>query len=192
VKRLFYVIPVAVFAALAFLLYIGLFQGPPSELPSPLVGKPAPGFALPPLDAQAQEFSRSELGNGRPVIVNFWASWCTPCRIEHAALQQLAARKGITLYGIDYKDKPENARAFLNELGNPFGRIDQDQEGRVSIDWGVTGVPETFVIDGKGIVRVHYAGPLDEEIINRLILPAVANGNSKPSSNVNDPVTASQ
>src|SRR5579863_8425089 len=93
VKRLFYIIPAAVFAGLAFLLYIGLFQGPPSELPSPLVGKPAPGFALPALDAQAQEFSRSELGNGRPVIVNFWASWCTPCRIEHAALQQLAARK---------------------------------------------------------------------------------------------------
>ena len=78
------------------------------------------------------------------------------------ALQQLAARRGITLYGIDYKDKPENARAFLSELGNPFGKIDQDQEGRVSIDWGVTGVPETFVIDGKGIIKVHYAGPLDD------------------------------
>ena len=172
-NRLFYIIPVAVFVGLSTLLYIGLFQGPPSELPSPLVGKPAPEFSLPALDGQAQQFSRSELGAGHPVIVNFWASWCAPCRIEHPALQGLAARKGITLYGIDYKDSPDKARAFLMELGNPFGKIDQDQEGRVSIDWGVTGVPETFVIDGTGIIRVHYAGPLDDEVINRVILPAV-------------------
>jgi cytochrome c biogenesis protein CcmG/thiol:disulfide interchange protein DsbE len=192
VKRLFYIIPVTVFAGLALLLYIGLFQGPPSELPSPLVGKPAPDFNLPALDVQAQPFSRSELGNGRPVIVNFWASWCTPCRIEHQALQELAARKGITLYGVDYKDKPENARAFLDELGNPFGKIDQDQEGRVSIDWGVTGVPETFVIDGKGIIKVHYAGPLDDRIINRLIMPALSTEPASGQSKTGDPVTASQ
>jgi cytochrome c biogenesis protein CcmG/thiol:disulfide interchange protein DsbE len=94
------------------------------------------------------------------------------------ALQQLAARSGVTLYGIDYKDRPENARAFLTELGNPFGKIDQDQEGRVSIDWGVTGVPETFVIDGKGVIKVHDAGPLDDNVINRLILPALAGDNA--------------
>ncbi len=191
-KRLFYIIPVAVFAGLAFLLYIGLFQGPPSELPSPLVGKSAPEINLPALDAQAQQFSRSELGDGRPVIVNFWASWCTPCRLEHQALQELAARKGITLYGIDYKDKPESARAFLNELGNPFRKIDQDQEGRVSIDWGVTGVPETFVIDPKGIIKVHYAGPLDDRVINRLILPALSTGTPSASGKPNDPATPSQ
>jgi cytochrome c biogenesis protein CcmG/thiol:disulfide interchange protein DsbE len=172
-KRLLFIIPVALFLGLAALLYVGLFQGPPSELPSPLVGKQAPELGLPALDNQAQAFTRTEVGNGRPVIVNFWASWCGPCRIEHAALERLAARQGVTLYGIDYKDKPENARAFLNELGNPFGKIDQDQEGRVSIDWGVTGVPETFVIDGKGTIRVHYAHPLDEEVIKRLILPAL-------------------
>jgi cytochrome c biogenesis protein CcmG, thiol:disulfide interchange protein DsbE len=192
VKRLFYIIPVTVFAGLAFLLYIGLFQGPPSELPSPLVGKPAPDFTLPALDSQAQQFSRAELGNGHSVIVNFWASWCTPCRLEHQALQQLATRKGITLYGIDYKDKPENARAFLSELGNPFGRIDQDQEGRVSIDWGVTGVPETFVIDSKGTIQVHYAGPLDDEVINRLIVPALAKDSATSAAKGNRPVTASQ
>lgn len=172
-KRLLYLVPVGVFAGLAILLYIGLFQGPPSELPSPLVGKSAPDFTLPALDSQAQQFSRAEIGNGRPVIVNFWASWCAPCRIEHAALQELAARKGVTLYGVDYKDTPENARAFLTDLGNPFGKIDQDQVGRVSIDWGVTGVPETFVIDGKGIIRVHYAGPLDENVIDRMIMPVL-------------------
>lgn len=177
-KRLLFVVPVAVFAGLAILLYVGLFQGPPSALPSPLIGKPAPDVTLPALDGQAQQFSRADIGKGQPVIVNFWASWCAPCRIEHAALLQLAARKGITLYGIDYKDTPDKARAFLTELGDPFGKLDQDQVGRVSIDWGVTGVPETFVIDGKGVIRVHYADPLDENVIDRLILPALQKDSS--------------
>lgn len=172
-KRLFFLVPVVVFVGLAWLLYVGLFQGPPSLLPSPLVGKPAPDIALPALDAQAQNFGRAELGQGRPIIVNFWASWCVPCRLEHSALQALAARKGITLYGVDYKDKPEDGRAFLSELGNPFGKINEDREGRVSIDWGVTGVPETFVIDSKGIIRVHYAGPLNDQVVEQLILPAL-------------------
>jgi cytochrome c biogenesis protein CcmG/thiol:disulfide interchange protein DsbE len=88
-------------------------------------------------------------------------------------LQALAARQGITLYGVDYKDKPEDGRAFLSELGNPFGKINEDRDGRVAIDWGVTGVPETFVIDSKGIIRVHYAGPLNEQVLQRLILPAL-------------------
>jgi len=173
VKRLFFLVPVMIFVGLAWLLYIGLFQGPPSLLPSPLVGKPAPDIALPALDAEAQKFDRAELGQGRPIIINFWASWCAPCRIEHSTLEALAARKGITLYGVDYKDKPDDARAFLSELGNPFGKINEDRDGRVAIDWGVTGVPETFVIDGKGIIRVHYAGPLNDQLVERLILPAL-------------------
>jgi cytochrome c biogenesis protein CcmG/thiol:disulfide interchange protein DsbE len=173
VKRLFFLVPVVIFVGLAWLLYIGLFQGPPSILPSPLVGKPAPDISLPALDAEAQKFDRAELGQGRPIIVNFWASWCVPCRLEHSTLEALAARKGITLYGVDYKDRPEDARAFLTELGNPFGKINEDREGRVSIDWGVTGVPETFVIDGKGIIRVHYAGPLNDQVLAQLILPAL-------------------
>ena len=172
-KRLFFLIPVAIFVALAGLLYVGLFQGPPSLLPSPLIGKPAPGIALPALDAQAANFTREELGRGKPVIINFWASWCAPCRIEHSTLEALAARNGVTLYGVAYKDAPEKSRAFLSELGNPFGKINQDRDGRVAIDWGVTGVPETFVVDGKGIIRVHYAGPLNEELLQRLILPAL-------------------
>ena len=172
-KRLFYLVPIAIFFGLAWLLYIGLFQGPPSELPSPLIGKAAPAFTLPALDNEAQRFTYGELAQGHPTIVNFWASWCTPCRLEHSTLQALAARKGVTLYGVDYKDMPENARAFLTELGNPFGKIDQDRDGRVAIDWGVTGVPETFVIDDKGIIRVHYAGPLNDAVLDRLILPAL-------------------
>lgn len=172
-KRLFFLVPVLIFLGLAGLLYAGLFQGPPSELPSPLIGKPAPDIALPALDAQAANFTRAELGQGRPIIINFWASWCAPCRIEHSTLEALAARGGVTLYGVDYKDDPVKARAFLSELGNPFGKINQDREGRVSIDWGVTGVPETFVVDGKGVIRVHYAGPLTDEVLQRLILPAL-------------------
>ena len=172
-KRLFFLIPVVIFLGLAGLLYAGLFQGPPSELPSPLVGKAAPGIALPALDAQATNFTREELGQGRPIIINFWASWCAPCRIEHATLERLSQRQGIVLYGVDYKDTPEKAREFLTELGNPFGKINQDTEGRVSIDWGVTGVPETFGVAGTGIIRVHYAGPLTEEVLQRLILPAL-------------------
>ena len=174
-KRLFFLIPVAVFVGLAVLLYVGLFQGPPSLLPSPLVGKPAPDIALPALDSQATNFSRAELGQGRPVIINFWASWCAPCRIEHSTLESLAARNGVTLYGVAYKDDPEKSRAFLTELGNPFGKIDTDRDGRVAIDWGVTGVPETFVVDGKGVIRVHYAGPLTEQLLQQLILPALKN-----------------
>ena len=174
-KRLFFFVPVGIFVVLAGLLYLGLFRGPPSILPSPLVGKPAPDIALPALDTQASNFSRAELGQGRPVIINFWASWCVPCRLEHSTLESLAARNGVTLYGVAYKDDPEKARAFLTELGNPFGKIDQDHDGRVSIDWGVTGVPETFVIDGKGIIRVHYAGPLTEQLLQERILPALKN-----------------
>jgi cytochrome c biogenesis protein CcmG/thiol:disulfide interchange protein DsbE len=178
VRRLLFLVPVAVFVVLAWLLYVGLFQGPPSVLPSPLVGKPAPGIALPPLDAENQGFARNELGQGKPIIVNFWASWCVPCRLEHPALMALAKREGVTLYGVDYKEalygkSEKDARDFLSELGNPFSKINQDQEGRVSIDWGVTGVPETFVIDGKGVIRVHYAGPLNDQIVERLILPAL-------------------
>jgi cytochrome c biogenesis protein CcmG/thiol:disulfide interchange protein DsbE len=178
VKRLFFLIPVVIFLGLAVLLYVGLFQGPPQELPSPLVGKTAPSIALPALDDQTPGFSRSELGQGKPIIVNFFSSWCVPCRLEHQTLMQLAKREGVTLYGVDYKEglygkSDRDARGFLDELGNPFSKINKDAEGRVAIDWGVTGVPETFVIDGEGVIRVHYAGPLNEETLQRLILPAL-------------------
>jgi cytochrome c biogenesis protein CcmG/thiol:disulfide interchange protein DsbE len=174
VKRLLFLVPVVVFVVLAGFFYAGLQGPPPSVLPSPLIGKPAPDFTLPPLDGQAQGFTRAELATGHPTIVNFWASWCAPCRIEHPVLEALAAKKGIALYGVDYKDTPKDARALLTELGDPFGKIVTDREGRAAIDWGVTGVPETFVVDGKGIIRVHYAGPLSDEILERLILPAMA------------------
>src|SRR5262249_20644796 len=149
-----------VFFALAALLYIGLNLGPPSVLPSPLVGKSAPDIALPPMDAESKGFDRSELGKGKPIIINFFASWCAPCRIEHPTLQALSEQPGVTVYGVDYREtlygkSAKDARNFLMELGNPYTKIVQDNQGRVSIDWGVTGVPETFVIDGNGVIQVH-------------------------------------
>jgi len=174
VKRLLYVIPVAIVGGLMWAFAVFLQQGPPGFLPSQLVGKATPEFTLPPLDAEAQSFTRAELAQGRPTVINFFASWCTPCRVEHPTLQAMAARGDITLYGIDYKDNPEKARAFLNELGNPFGRINEDRDGRAAIDFGVTGVPETFVIDGNGVIKAHYAGPLSDAVVRGLILPALA------------------
>jgi cytochrome c biogenesis protein CcmG/thiol:disulfide interchange protein DsbE len=175
VKRLLYVIPVAIVGGLMWAFAVFLQQGPPGFLPSQLVGKDTPEFTLPPLDAEAQSFTRAELAQGRPTVINFFASWCTPCRVEHPTLQAMAARGDITLYGIDYKDTPEKARAFLDELGNPFGRIAEDRDGRAAIDFGVTGVPETFVVDGNGVIKAHYSGPLSDAVVRGLILPALAN-----------------
>ncbi len=174
-KRLLYLIPVAIVGGLMWAFAAFLQQGPPGFLPSQLVGKAAPEFTLPPLDAEAQSFTRAELAQGRPTVINFFASWCTPCRVEHPTLQAMAARGDITLYGIDYKDTPEKARAFLDELGNPFGRIAEDRDGRAAIDFGVTGVPETFVVDGNGVIKAHYSGPLSDAVVRGLILPALSN-----------------
>src|SRR6201986_5125751 len=119
-----------------------------------LVGKPAPVTPLPALDAQAQSFGPADLRSGHVTVVNVFASWCAPCREEAPMLQTLAQMKSISLYGMVQKDTPAKARAFLADFGNPFQRIDLDADGRASIEWGVYGVPETFVIDGKGIIRL--------------------------------------
>jgi cytochrome c biogenesis protein CcmG/thiol:disulfide interchange protein DsbE len=178
VKRLFYVIPVVVVIGLMISFAIFLQQGPATYIPSQFVGKTAPDIALPPLDSENEGFARDDLGKGQPIVINYWASWCGPCRIEHPALEALAARPGVTVYGVNYRESlygktAKDARDFLNELGNPFSKINQDEKGRVSIDWGVSGVPETFVVDGNGIIRVHYAGPLSDDVVERVILPAL-------------------
>lgn len=177
-KRVFYVIPVVVVLGLMMAFAVFLRQGSPTYVPSELVGKPAPDIALPPLDSQNEGFARDELGKGKPIVINYWASWCGPCRIEHPALEALSKRPGVTIYGVNYRESlygktAKDARDFLNELGNPFSKINQDEKGRVSIDWGVSGVPETFVVDGNGVIRVHYAGPLSDDVVERLIMPAL-------------------
>lgn len=174
-KRLIYAVPVAAFLALAAVLFYQLSQPQtPGELPSVLIGKPAPGHELPALDSGTLGFGPRELATGKVTVVNVWASWCAPCRAEAPALAMLATRKDIQLFGLVYRDKPDAARAFLNDTGNPFARIAR-ADGEAGIDWGISGVPETFVIDGQGIVRARIVGPLTENGNYRdRLLPAIA------------------
>jgi len=172
-RRLPYIVPVLVFAALVIGFALSLHGPAPDELPSMLVDKPAPRLALPALDSTAQAFLPGDLRAGHVTVLNVFASWCIPCRIEGPGLAQVAALKGVALYGLVYKDTPEKARAFLADLGNPYQRLDLDADGRAGIEWGVYGVPETFVIDGKGIVRLRYPGPLVGDALTKIVLPAI-------------------
>ncbi len=144
----------------------------PDALPSPLIDKPAPRFELPPLMADAPAFSSADLA-GHVSLVNTFASWCAPCREEHPVIDALAQTKRVAIFGIDYKDKEDAARAWIAELGNPYTRIGTD-DGRVGIDWGVYGVPETFVVDPSGRIRYKHVGPLTADDVRRTILPLVA------------------
>ncbi|HTQ13864.1 MAG TPA: DsbE family thiol:disulfide interchange protein [Rhizomicrobium sp.] len=173
-RRLLYILPAALFIVLIAVFYSSLEAPPPGELPSMLVDKPAPGIALPALDSKAQAFSRADLASGRVVVLNVFASWCVPCRAEAPALARIRAMKNVALYGMVWKDTAARARAFLDEVGDPYARIDLDATGRTGIDWGVYGVPETFVIDGKGTVRLRYAGPLVGDALTSVLLPAIA------------------
>ena len=159
-------VPFLVFAALAalFLLRIG---GDPSRLPSALIGKPAPTLTLPPLEGLVESGKPvpgldPALFKDRVTVVNVWASWCVPCRDEHPFLAKLAEDKRITLAGINYKDAPENARRFLGRFGNPFAAVGVDDGGRAAIEWGVYGVPETFIVGRDGTIRYKHIGPIDE------------------------------
>jgi len=166
-----FLIPAAMFALLAVGFYAGLSIDP-GVLPSPLIDQPAPQFALPPLQAEAPGFSSADL-EGHVSLVNTFASWCAPCRAEHRVLNALAQTKRVPIYGIDYKDKEDLALSWIAELGNPYTRIGAD-DGRVGIDWGVYGVPETFIVDKDGRIRYKHVGPLTEDDVTRTILPFVA------------------
>ncbi|MBV8800635.1 MAG: DsbE family thiol:disulfide interchange protein [Alphaproteobacteria bacterium] len=176
-KRWLYLIPILVFGGLVYLLFHGLYAPPPDQIPSALLGKPAPHIALPPLDQQARAFDNRDLAAGHVSIINVWASWCVPCRLEAPMLDRLRLQSGSPLYGLVYKDKAARARRFLSEVGNPFSRIDIDSRGRSAIDWGVYDVPETFVIDRKGIVRLRYSGPITEDVLSEVLLPAIHDAN---------------
>jgi cytochrome c biogenesis protein CcmG/thiol:disulfide interchange protein DsbE len=170
-RRLIYLLPVAVFGLLAAGFYRGLAIDP-LVLPSALIDKPAPSFSLPPLSDAAPGFSTADL-TGHVSLVNTFASWCAPCRAEHPVLNALAQTKRVPIYGIDYKDTQSAARAWIAALGNPYTRIGAD-DGRVGIDWGVYGVPETFVVDRAGRIRYKHVGPLSDDDIENTILPLVA------------------
>src|SRR6185295_20107971 len=172
--RALLIVPLVFFGALAAIFLARLVQGgDPGTVPSVLIGHPAPAFALPPLDGMnVPGLARADL-DGRVTLVNVFASWCVPCREEHPALTALAKDKRVRIVGIDYKDTPDNARRFLTELGNPYAAIGVDQRGRSTIDWGVYGVPETFLVGADGIIREKIVGPLTAEAVTERLLPAV-------------------
>lgn len=165
--RWIFLAPLALFAVVAGYFAVGLTRDP-STLPSALLDKPAPEFALPPLVDGKPGLATADL-TGAPALVNVWASWCVPCRAEHPVLSRLAQE--VPVYGFNYKDKPDDAKRFLAELGDPYRRIGTDASGRAGIDWGVYGVPETFVVDGNGRIRHRHVGPLTDRVVAETIRP---------------------
>ncbi|MCV6824051.1 MULTISPECIES: DsbE family thiol:disulfide interchange protein [Halocynthiibacter] len=165
------VLPPLIFAGLAATFYIGMQKEDADALPSTLIGKPAAQLTTTPMP-QSPSFDGEDLAASGVKLVNFWASWCVPCRAEHPQLEQLA-EEGVTLYGVNYKDKPEDAERFLAELGNPFTALGADTTGVTARDWGVYGVPETFVVDGEGNVVLRFAGPIDPTVLESKIRPAM-------------------
>jgi cytochrome c biogenesis protein CcmG/thiol:disulfide interchange protein DsbE len=170
-RRWLYLIPVVVFGLMAAGFYFGLGIDN-NVLPSALINEEAPTFDLPPLPGRDKGFSSADL-QGHVSLVNTFASWCGPCRMEHPVLNALAATKRVPIYGINYKDTGDAATGWIKSLGDPYTRIGMDS-GRVGIDWGVYGVPETFVIDKTGHIRYKHVGPLSEGDLDHTIMPLVA------------------
>jgi len=179
-SRWVFIAPIAVFAVLAFFLFKSLWAPAPSVIPSALLNRPAPRLVLPGLDAQSAALTPADLAAGHVSLVNVFASWCAPCRTEAPELAALARMPGIALYGLTQKDKPAATRAFLDEVGNPFARIARDDDGRASIEWGVYGVPETYVVDGRGIIRLKYVGPLSDDVLAQQMIPAIRAAQANP------------
>jgi cytochrome c biogenesis protein CcmG/thiol:disulfide interchange protein DsbE len=173
-RRLFFIVPVLGFAVLAYVLLHSLTQSAPEVLPSPLVGKKAPQVTLAALDADTQGFGPAELAAGRVTVINVFGSWCVQCRIEAPALAKLANQPGFELYGFAYRDTPQKARAYLAETGgNPYRRIGIASDIGPSLEWGIYGAPETFVVDGKGVIRFKYVGPLTDAAVAKELMPAI-------------------
>ena len=166
-----FAIPLAIFATLVGFFGIGLGLDP-REVPSPLIDKPAPNFALTRLDAPAQTIRRTDM-LGKVWMLNVWASWCEACRDEHPHLVEFARMRALPILGLDYKDRRELAQSWLAQRGDPYDASLFDESGRVGIDFGVYGVPETFVIDKQGIVRFKQIGPLTPEVLRDRVLPLV-------------------
>lgn len=166
-----YLLPVTVFALLLMVLTIGLNLDP-TRIPSPLIGRPVPTFTLPLLADPTQSISSEEL-KGEVILLNVWATWCTGCYKEHPVLVALARTGSVPLYGLNYKDKRADALDWLDRYGDPYTANAVDADGRVAIDWGVYGAPETFVIDQHGIIRYKHIGPLSVDDIRETILPLV-------------------
>jgi cytochrome c biogenesis protein CcmG, thiol:disulfide interchange protein DsbE len=171
--------PLAIFAVLALLFALALRSGDPTKLPSALIGKRVPEISFAALDGlmdgshPVAGFSAAELAAGKVTVVNFWASWCVPCVQEHPLLGLLKQRAGTPIFGVSYKDQPAQARRFLGRYGNPFMAVGVDADGRGAIEWGVYGMPETFVINGRGEIVYKHVGPLSVESLETKVIPAI-------------------
>jgi cytochrome c biogenesis protein CcmG/thiol:disulfide interchange protein DsbE len=166
-----FLIPLIVFLLLSVFLAIGLTRDP-HEVPSPLVGKPAPVFTLSRLDDPQRQFGSEQL-KGEVSLLNVWASWCTACRQEHEVLLALAGRGSVPLYGLNYKDERDAGLGWLQRFGNPYRISVSDPDGKVGMNWGVYGVPETFVIDKRGVIRYKQIGPVTEDVLEGVLLPLI-------------------
>jgi cytochrome c biogenesis protein CcmG/thiol:disulfide interchange protein DsbE len=168
--------PPAIFAAFVALAAFGMFREDPDALPSAREGQSAPPVQLTELPGKGL-FDDATLRDGEVKLVNYWASWCAPCRVEHPNLQ-LLADEGIAIYGINYKDDPANALKFLEELGDPYRAIGADTSGRMALDWGLYGVPETYVIAGDGTIVLRFAGPVTQRVLQDTLRPAIERATS--------------
>jgi cytochrome c biogenesis protein CcmG, thiol:disulfide interchange protein DsbE len=177
-RRILVLLPLALFAGLATLFLIRLFAGDPSLIPSPLIGRPAPQTSLPPVEGLARDGAAlpgldPALFKGAVTVVNVWASWCVPCRDEAPLLMELSKDKRFRLVGINYKDEPANALRFVARFGNPFAAAGADASGRAGIEWGVYGVPETFVIGRDGKIAYKLVGPISADNLDTVLKPQI-------------------
>lgn len=174
-RRLVYLIPVAVFGVVAAYFLWGLDPNRNlSDLPSVMIDKPVREFSLPPIEGMDMlGLSDADLRTGEVTVVNFFASWCVPCRLEHRFLIELAQKDKVRVFGVNYKNNADEARAWLAELGNPYGRIGADIDGRIGIDWGVYGLPETYIVDGTGRIRYRRIGQIDQLTLDQTIRPLI-------------------
>ncbi len=174
--RLLFLLPLMMLVVLAGFFGWSLLSGrDPASIGSVMVGRAAPRLAAPSLREGDPALTEALLRTGKPVLVNFFASWCAPCLAEHPLFTRLKEREGVTIIGIAWKDKPDATRAWLARLGDPFAKTGYDLDGKLALDWGLSGVPETYLIDGNGIVRLHFRGPITERDLS-VILPLLRGG----------------
>lgn len=174
-RHALFIVPALILVGLAA-IFGALLNRNPEHVPSALIGKPVPSFTLPPVLGRTAGLSTEDL-RGQPSLVNIFASWCTACRAEHPLFMKLKAEGIVSIHGINYKDRPDNAAKWLDDLGDPYNRTGADLNGRVSIDWGVYGVPETFVVSADGIILYKHIGPVTAEALNQIILALIRKKN---------------
>lgn len=170
-RRVVVLVPLLLFAAVFGFLAVGLTLDP-RLVPSPLIGKPVPEFDLPPVKGRTLGLASRDL-KGEVALVNVFASWCVSCRVEHPVFMDLRQRGVVPIHGLNYKDKPDDAASWLAEMGDPYTRTGADLDGRVAIDWGVYGVPETFVVDREGRIAYKHIGPVTPQVVSEKLLPLI-------------------